>query len=68
MRRLALEHAVSTTAPASHMPAGELEVADGLDGDVLVCVCTADDDDDAFAQYCFSRARLYVCMEEREWL
>lgn len=31
----------SPTAPASRMPAGELEVADSVDGDVLVCVCTA---------------------------
>lgn len=32
----------SPTVPASHMPAGELEVADGVDGGVLVGVCTVE--------------------------
>lgn len=54
----------SPTAPASHMPAGDLEVADGVDGDVLACVCTVENEsvaDGACAQYSF-KTGVSVCL------
>lgn len=47
----------SPAAPASRIPAGELEVADGAHGEALVCVCALGVEsvaDGAFAQFRFS--------------